>query len=143
MPKFEKLSYYVNPQVSVVPGSKNAGAVTPVVVDASGGFDRVQHVIALGSFGTNAGFDAEITESATSGGTYTLIASSGMAAVTSSAANKLVVIDVPVNPNKPYQKIRSTASTAAVAICAISNCYNGTRPLGTALGDVQEEVYVA
>lgn len=144
MPKLEKLSYYVNPQVSVIPGSKSTGAITPSVVDASGGYDRVVHVIALGAFGTSAGFDAEVTESATSGGTYTLIASSGMTLVTSAAgANKLFLLDVPVNPSKPYQKLRSTATTAAVGMSAVAICYNGTRALGKAMEDVQQEVFVA
>ena len=142
MPKFEKLSYFVNPQASIVPASVGAGAATAVVVDASGGFDRVQHVVALGAFGTGAGFDSEVVESATSGGTYTLIAGSGITAVTSTAANKLVIMDVPVNPLKPFQKLRATASTAAVVVSAIANCYNGSRSLGSAMGDVQQEVVV-
>lgn len=141
MPKFEKLSYYVNPQMAVVPGSKTNG-ITAVAVDASGGYDRVLFVIPLGSFGTSAGFDAEITESATSGGTYTLIASSGMALVTASAANKVILIDVPVNSSKPFLKIRSTATTAAVGMGAVALCYNGTRPLGTAMEDVAQSVEV-
>lgn len=142
MPKFEKLTYYVEPQVSVVPGSKNAGAVTPVVVDGSGGFDRVRHTISLGAFGTSAGFDAEVVESASSGGTYTLIAGSGITLATGAKANKLIVIDVPVNSAKPYQKLRATVSTAAVGVSAIADLYNGTRSLGSAMEDVAEEVVV-
>lgn len=142
MPKMEKLSHYVEPQVSIVPGSKNAGAVTPVVVDASGGYDRVRHTISLGAFGTSAGFDAEVVESATSGGTYTLISGSGITLATAAKANKLIVIDVPVNSAKPYQKLRSTVSTAAVGVCAIADLYNGTRPLGSTMEDVAEEVVV-
>lgn len=143
MPKIEKLSYLVNPQVSIVPGSKSTGAITPTVVDASGGYDRVCHVIQLGAFGTNAGFDAEITESATSGGSYTLIASSGMTAVTGSAANKIVLIDVPVNNAKPFQKVRSTANTAAIGVSCVAIAYNGTRPLGKAVDDAAQDVFVA
>ena len=143
MPKLEKLSYYVNPQVAVVPVSAGTGAITPVAVDASAGFDRAQFILALGAFGTNGGVDCEITESATAGGTYTLISSSGMTAVTAAAANTLVIIDVPVNTAKPYLKLRGTVSTAAVALSAVCNVYNGTRNLGTALGDVTEEVFKA
>lgn len=142
MPKLEKLSYYVEPQAAVVPGSKNTGAVTAVAVDASGGYDRAQFLIALGSFGTNAGFDCEITESAASGGTYTLIASSGITAVTAASANKLVIVDVPVNSAKPYLKLRGTVTTAAVNLASICNVYNGTRVLGSTMEDVAEEVVV-
>ena len=141
MPRFEKLTYYVEPQVSVVPGSKNAGAIAATAVDGQT-FDRVAHVIQLGSFGTSAGFDAEITESATAGGSYTLIASSGMALVTSSAANKVVIIDVPVNSAKPFQKIRSTATTAAIGVSVVALAYNGTRSLGDTQEDVAQTVYV-
>lgn len=142
MPKLEKLSYYVNPQLAITAGSKSAGAVTATVVNGSS-FDRVQYVITLGAFGTNAGYDASVTESATAGGSYTAIASSGMTAVTGAAANTLVIIDVPVNSAKPFQKLLSTASTAAVVLSAQANCYNGTRQLGTTLGDVTEEVFKA
>ena len=142
MPKLTNLSYYVNPQTAVVPGTKSTGAITATVVDASGGFDRVLHVIELGSFGTSAGFDAEITESATSGGSYTLIASSGITAVTAADANKVVLIDVPVNNAKPFQKIRSTASTAAIGVSAVALCYSGSRLLGTTVGDAAQSVTV-
>lgn len=142
MPKLERLDYYVEPQMSVVPGSKSAGAITPVAVDASGGYDRVRHTIALGAFGTSAGFDAEVTESASSGGTYTLITGSGITLATAAKANKLIVIDVPVNSAKPYQKLRATATTAAVGMSAIADCYNGTRSLGSTNEDVAEEVIV-
>jgi hypothetical protein len=143
MPKFEKLSYYVAPAVSVVPGTKSTGAITATAVNASGGFDRVLHVIQLGAFATSAQFDAEIVESATSGGTYTMITSSGMTAVTAAAANKIVLIDVPVNNAKPFQKVRSTATTQTVGVSVVAIRYNGTRPLGTTISDANQDIYVA
>lgn len=143
MPRLESLSHYVEPQVAIVPGSKSTGAITAVAVDGSKGYDRVCHAISLGAFGTGAVFDAEIVESASSGGTYTLIASSGMVAVTAAAANKVVLIDVPVNGAKPYQKVRSTASTAAIGVSAVALCYNGTRPLGTTVEDAAQSVFVS
>lgn len=143
MPKFERLSYYVNPQLAIAPASLATAAATAVAVDASGGFDRVCHIINVGTITTTGGsFDAEITESATSGGSYTLIASSGMVAVTNANQNKVILIDVPVNNAKPYQKIRAT-SVKTVLASAVAICYNGTRPLGTSMGDVVEEVFVA
>lgn len=142
MPKIEKLTYLVNPQVAVVPGSKSTGAITPTVVDLTGGYDRAAHFIQVGSFGTNASFDAEITECATSGGTYTIIAGSGMTAITASAANKVVVIDVPVNTSKPYQKVRATATTAAINVSALAVGYNGTRNLGKTVDDAAQEIFV-
>ena len=142
MPKIEKLSYLVNPQMGIVPASVTTGAVTAVAVDASGGFDRVCHIITVGAFTTGGTFDAEITQCDTSGGTYTLIASSGMVALTAASASKVILIDVPVSGSKPYQKIRATVAKT-VLVGAVSICYNGTRPLGTAMSDVVEEVFVA
>ena len=146
MPKLEKLSYFVDPQIAALPAEYSAGAVTAVAVDASGGFDRVQHVVSVGAYETSAGFDVEITESATSGGSYTLITGSGATALVGTAAtstfSKIIILDVPVNNAKPFQKIRGTATTAAVSVCAIANCYNGSRSLGTSMADVQEEVVV-
>ena len=142
MPKLEKLSYYVNPQVAIVPGSKSTGAVTAVAVDANS-FDRVQYVISVGAIGAGGVFDASVTEGTTASATYTAIATSGMVAITAADANALIIIDVPVSSGSPFQKLLSTVATAAIGICAVANCYNGTRPLGTALGDVTEEVYKA
>ena len=136
----KQITAIAEPQVSVVPGSKTNG-ITATAVDGQG-FDRVCHVVQLGSFGTSAGFDAEITESATSGGSYTLIASSGMALVTGSAANTVILIDVPVNSSKPFQKIRSTATTAAVGMSAVALCYLGTGTKPTTAEDVNQSVYV-
>ena len=143
MPKIEKLSYVAEPQLAVTPASVSAGAVTPVAVDASGGFDRAQFIVVLGAFGTNAGFDCEITESATSGGAYTLITGSGITAVTAAKSGKLIIVDVPVNGSKPFLKLRGTVGTAAVVMSAICQTYNGTRRLSdTVLEDVAEEVVV-
>jgi hypothetical protein len=141
MAQNKQISRLVEAQASVVPGSKSTGAITATAVDAQG-FDRVQHVIQLGSFGTGASFDAEITESASSGGSYTIIASSGLTPITASGANKVVLVDVPVNSAKPYQKIRSTASTAAIGMSVVALCYGGSGAKPTTAEDVAQSVFV-
>ena len=141
MAYLKQLSRLVEPQVAVVPGSKSTGAITAVAVDGQG-FDRIQHVIALGSYGTGASFDAEITESATSGGSYTLIATSGLTPVTAANANKVVLIDVPVNGAKPFQKIRATASTAAIGMSAVALCYRGSGVKPTTAEDAAQSIFV-
>ena len=142
MPRLEKLSYFVNSQVGIIPVVANTGAIAAEAVDLSGGFDRCQHVVILGAFGTAAEFDMSITESETSGGTYVVITDSGVTQVTASAANKMFIVDVPVNNAKPYQKILSTAFTSTVGVAAVAGGYNGTRRLGTVLPDIEEEIKV-
>lgn len=142
MPRIENLSDYVSTQVSVPAVAASGAAFTATVIDASGGFDRVRHVISVGVIVAGGGFDAEVTESATSGGTYTLIASSGATAITTTATTKLIVIDVPVNSAKPFQKLRATSTTATVTIAAIAEMYNGSRVLPTADASTVQKVTV-
>lgn len=141
--RIEKLTDYLKPVKSAAAAIPSSAAVTVVAVDASGGFDRVCHIIQLGAFGATSTFDAEITESAATGGTYTLITSSGMAALASTGAGKTVIIDVPVNADKPFQKLRATAGVSTVAVGAVAVMYNGSRLLPTAdASTVAENVFV-
>ena len=142
MAYLKNLLRLVEPQSAIVPGTKSTGAITSVAVDAQG-FDRVLHLIELGAFGASAGFDAEITESASAAGTYTLIASSGMVAATAAKANKVILIDVPVNSAKPFQKIRSTATTQTVGVSAAALCYGGSGTKPTTVEDTAETIFVA
>lgn len=142
MAYLKNLGRFVEVQQAVIPATKSTGAITPIVVDGSG-FDRIRYVVELGAFGASAGFDAEITESATSGGTYTIIASSGMTAVTAAAASKVVLIDVPVNGSKPFQKVRATATTQTVGMSAIALCYAGSGTKPTTEEDATQTIFVA
>lgn len=142
MAYLKNLLRLVEPQSAIVPGTKSTGAITSVAVDAQG-FDRVLHVIELGAFGASASFDAEITESASAAGTYTLITSSGMVAATAAKANKVILIDVPANSAKPFQKIRSTATTQTVGVSAVALCYGGSGTKPTTVEDTAETIFVA
>lgn len=142
MAYLKNLGRLVEVQTAIVPGTKSTGAITAVAVDATG-FDRVRYAVEVGAFGASAGFDAEITESATSGGTYTIIASSGMTAITAAAANKVVMIDVPVNSSKPFQKVRSTATTQTVGVSAVALCYGGSGTKPTTEEDATQSIFVA
>ena len=142
MAYLKNIARLVEAQTAVVPGTKSTGAITPTVVDGHG-FDRVQYVVEVGAFATNAQFDAEITESATSGGSYTLITGSGMTAITAANANKVILIDVPVNGSKPYQKIRATATTQTVGMSAVALCYGGSGTKPTSAEDSAQSVFVA
>jgi hypothetical protein len=142
MAYLKNLGRVVEVQQAVVPATKSTGALTPVAVDAQG-FDRVRYVVELGAFGTSASFDAEITESATSGGSYTLITGSGMTAATGAKASKVILIDVPVNSAKPYQKVRATATTQTVGVSAVALCYGGSGTKPTTEEDSAESIFVA
>jgi hypothetical protein len=142
MAYLKNLGRVVESQVAVVPGTKSTGAITAVAVDGNG-FDRIRYAVQLGAYGASASFDAEITESATSGGSYTLITGSGMTAATAAKANTIILIDVPVNGAKPYQKIRATATTQTVGMSAVALCYGGSGTKPTTEEDSAESIFVA
>ena len=131
MPKLEHLEEYVKFVAAFRPAGWTTGAITAIAVDASGGFDRVCYIIPVGDITTVGGsIDTEVTESATSGGAYTLITGSGITAITQANENTVIVVDVPVNVAKPFQKLRTTAvKTVEAAAVAILYNGNGTRPV--------------
>lgn len=141
--KIEKLTDYIAPAKSVAAAIPSSAAMTAVAVDCSAGFDRVCHIIQLGAFGATSTFDAEVLESAETGGTYTKITGADMTGLVSTGAGKTVIIDVPVNSDKPFQKLRGTAGVSTVAVSAIALRYNGSRTLPTAdVSTIAENVYV-
>lgn len=125
----EHLNSYISTVQAIPAKSHGAGALSVSTVDASGGYDRARFVISLGAFGSGGGIKAEVTQSATSGGTYTLIASSACDQLVSTSANKVIIIDVPVSGSKPYLKLRGTAYTAAVLAGGICDLYKGSRAM--------------
>jgi len=126
--KIERLTDYVSTRKSVAAAIPSSAAITATAVDAQG-FDRARHVIQLGAFGATSTFDAEVLESATTGGTYTKISGADMTGLVSTGAGKAVIIDVTVNSAKPFQKLRGTAGVSTVALAAICDLYNGSRTL--------------
>jgi len=142
--RIERLTDYIKPVKSVAALVPSSTAITATAVDASGGFDRVCHIIQLGAFGATSTFDAEVLESAETGGTYTKITGADMTALVSTGAGKTVIIDVPVNSAKPFQKLRGTAGVSTVGLAAIALMYNGSRILPTDdASTVAENVFVA
>ena len=142
--RIERLTDYVKTVKSVAAAIPSSAAITATAVDASGGFDRARHVIQLGAFGATSTFDAEVLESAATGGTYTKITGADMTVLASTGAGKTIIIDVPVNSAKPFQKLRGTAGVSTVALAATCDLYNGSRTLPTADDSaVAENVFVA
>jgi hypothetical protein len=100
-----------------------------IAVDASGGFDRAQFIINIGSMTTTTGqFGCKVRQSTASAGVYAAITSAAMTKITSPAtkANKLYEIDVPISGTKPFLKIVGT-STKTVLVSAVCILYRGTR----------------
>lgn len=134
----EHLNSYISTVPAIAAKSHATGAMTNTAVTAIGGYDRARFVVILGAFGTAAEANFSVTQCATSNGAYTLIAGSATDQLVTTAANKVVVIDVPVSGSKPYLKLKGTAYTQTVLAGAICDLYKGSRalpPLTTALAD--------
>jgi len=123
MPRIENLSDYVKSVKSIAPMSLSSAAATTTAV-ACAGFARARHVIIVGVFGAGSTFDADITEAATAGATYTAISGSAIVEITAADAGGIIVIDVPVNNSKPFQKLRATATSSTVLVSSVCDLYN-------------------
>lgn len=123
-------------QIKTVPACvPTAGAVaglTAVAVDGTG-FGRCQFVLATGAIAATGTLDLKITQSATSGGSYTDITSAALVQVLTGGANKIYVIDVPVLAAKPFMKISGTVGTDTAANSIVAILYRGVNtPVDTA-----------
>jgi hypothetical protein len=115
----------VTPAVAASAGG--VGTMTAIEVDGRG-YDRVLYIIDLGVATGGGLFDGKIQEAATSGGGLTDISGSALTQVTKAAGdNKVELIDVPVNPAKPFQKILAVTTTAAFPNAVVALCYKGSR----------------
>lgn len=114
-------------------GSSGTGALwTPIAVNA-GGYDRAAVVLGRGAEAgaTKGQFSASVYESASSGGTYTLISGSLGTSGTGST-NKALILDIAVDGTKPFLKIYGTASTSgtsAIPVVGVVSLYRGSRIL--------------
>jgi hypothetical protein len=81
-------------------------------------FKRVMFVLMVGSVGAAGTVDAKLQESATSGGTYTDIASSNITQIT--ASNKIVTLEIRADQmTKQFCRLSVTVGTNAVLISAV------------------------
>ena len=112
-------------------GSGTASWV-PVEVDASG-YSKVLFSAGRGAEAgaTKGQFSTSVYDSATTGGTYALIASSEGTSGTA-YTNTAVLTEVLVDPTKPFLKMYGTSSTTGtslIPIVAVALLYRGTRTL--------------
>lgn len=108
-------------QISALAAITHASAATflGAAVDCSG-YGEVTYIMDTGILtGAACATDVKITESATSGGTYTDITGAAFAQVTASNDVATYLGRVRVNPAKPFQKVSETTS-GTVTTCPIS-----------------------
>ena len=123
----EELIQYGNVATAIVPIYGTTGhALTATAVDARG-FDRVCFMIQTGAMEALCVIEMEVTQSTASAGSYTLISSSALTDIASTAgASKVYVIDVPVSGTSPYLKLRGTCGTARGYASAVAFKYRGS-----------------
>lgn len=121
----EEILAYIKPAMAIVPVSKSAAAIAATAVDGNG-FSRCCFVLLTGAFGTGAGMSCSVTESATTGGSYTAHSpAAAITAITSTSASKVLAVDVGINSDKPFMKLYGTCGTAAILHGAVALLYGG------------------
>ena len=123
----ESLTSYVKVIQSVSPLSVASGGATETAISCIG-FDRADHIINVGTVEHTVctSVTASIWESATTGGTYTLISGT---LTTINSAGGAVAISGPVATAKPWQKAISTANAGWAVFSAVAVLYNGSGQL--------------
>ena len=110
---------------AVVPTVGSVAAITATVVDGTG-FTRCAFVLSTGAAAVGATLTCKIQSSTATGGSYADVsgaALTNLAAAT--AASKQYVIDMPVDPAKPFMKIVGAVGTDTLANSAIAILYRG------------------
>jgi hypothetical protein len=120
----KRLNDSVDVKLAVAPNTGPVGGLTGIALDLTG-YSRARFTF---SFGANSGTTAALSsgigvyQASSSGATFTAIASAALAAVSSGVlGSNVMVIDVPVSPSYPWQKISggSILSTAISNSCTV------------------------
>lgn len=115
-----------NPVVAIAPSAGGAGTMTAIEMDWRG-YDRVQYIAALGTATAGGLFDMKVTDCDVSGGTYADMSSAALTQVTKAAGDgKTEVIDVKINPARPFHKIVAVTTTAAFPNGVVGRGYHGS-----------------
>lgn len=118
---------------AVVPSAGAATTMTPVEVDGSG-YGRVAWVLSTGAAATGATIAYKIQSSATTSGSFADVTSAALTGpIAATGASKQFVIDMPVNPARPFMKIVGAVGTDTFANSSIAILYRGVSyPVDTA-----------
>lgn len=124
-----KLHEQVDTKVAIA----NSVTSTTIVATAvnTTGYSRARFVFNLGGtaeIGAVSANAVKIWKAATSGGTYSSIASAELAAITSgqiSAAGCTAVIDLPTDPSNPWLKVSGSLTSSSLYHSAVAELYSG------------------
>jgi len=125
MASMENIDDYLGFASAVVPIYATTGHATTATAVNGSGYNRAAFILQTGAMDSAAIVEMELTKSATSGGTYTLVSDSTLTDIESTAgASSLFLIDAKVDGDKPYMKLRGTCGTARATVSAICLLYN-------------------
>ena len=111
---------------AVVPTAGAVASMTATVVDGTG-YARVMFIDLTGAAAAGATRTFKIQSSATSGGSYADVTSAALTGQTAAAnASKVHVLDMPVDPAKPFMKVVGAVGTDTFANATCAVLYNGT-----------------
>lgn len=118
---------------TVVPTAGAAAGMTETEVNGTG-YSRVAWVLFTGAAATGATIDFKIQSATASGGSFADVSGAALTQIlAASGASKLYVIDMPVNPAKPYMIPVGVVGTDTFANSAVAILYRGVSyPVDTA-----------
>jgi hypothetical protein len=118
---------------TVVPSAGAAAGMTEIEVDGSG-YSRVAWVVFTGAAATGATLDFKIQSATATGGSMGDVAGAALTQVlAASGASKVFVIDMPVDPAKPFMIPVGVVGTDTFANSAVAILYRGVSyPVDTA-----------
>jgi hypothetical protein len=128
----KRFNDYATTACAIAPLTSSA-AMTGLAVNATGA-KRARFVFVFGTGSADAKFDAKIWNAATSGATYTSMASAVLVQVSSGAGlNNCAIIDVLVDQDKPWLKMSGGVTSSNYPVAAIVDIYRPDRAPLTAL----------
>jgi len=123
---------------SVAPVTSNT-ELTETEIDCTG-FDRVCHVINVGTMAATGKLDYKVQEAAATGmSNASDVTGAALTQILVAGKEKVYAIDIPVNPLKPFQKAVATAATQNVTSGAVAVLYEGS---GTYPKDAAKEAII-
>lgn len=111
---------------AVVPTAGAVAALTATEVDGTG-YSRVMWVLSTGAAAAGATLAFKIQSAAATGGSFADVTDADFTSLeAASGASKQYVLDMPVNPAKPFMKVVGAVGTDTFANSCIAILYKGT-----------------
>ena len=100
--------------------------ITTTEIDCRG-FDRVCHIINVGTIVSGGKLNYKVQEAAATGmSNASDVTGAALTQVVEAGKENVYAIDIPVNPLKPFQKAVATAATQNVTSGAVAVLYEGS-----------------